>query len=324
MFTYEKGIQIAGLPLWLDSTRKVDTCVVSHAHMDHAKKHRQIICTEPTAKFLARRLGKSPTTILAYNAPYEFEDCRITLYPAGHILGSAQTLVEKDGCRLLYSGDFNTIPGRTVEPIEIPQADILIMESTFGRPYYRFPARRIVEQNLIDFVRRNLQQGNVPVVSGYTLGKSQEAMKILGDAGFKLSVHGSVAVLARVYEKFGIDFGDWQKFKRDEIEGKVLVIPRNAIQSRMVERLEKKQIVFLSGWAVSRKMKYRYGVDEALPLSDHCDYGGLLDYVRKVNPGKIYTTHGFADFPKYLRDLGFDASPLEEVKQVERRVESRE
>ncbi|MFQ5677769.1 MAG: MBL fold metallo-hydrolase, partial [bacterium] len=222
MFHYDKGIKINGAALWLDAERRVEFCCVSHAHLDHARKHDLVIATEQTVTFLKQRLGKSKTVTLRYEEPYEFDGCKITLFPAGHILGSAQTLVETNGARLLYSGDFNMDDNVAAEPIKIPQSDVLIMECTFGKPQYRFPPRKQTEKKLVEFVSETLKQHAVPVVIGYVLGKSQEAMKILGEAGFEMSVHGSIARLAETYERYGIQLGRWHRYHKDEIAGKVL------------------------------------------------------------------------------------------------------
>lgn len=316
MFEFHHGLKINGTSLWLDAHRVVDFCCVSHAHMDHARKHGRIIATPSTIRLFRQRVGKTETEALDFGRPYEFESCRLTLYPAGHILGSAQVLVEMDGLRLLYSGDFNLEAGATAEAIEVPESDLLIMECTFGKPMYRFPRRALVEERLLEFVRGTLAEGAVPVVAGYALGKAQEAMKILGDAGFEVGVHGSVAALAKIYEEFGVGFGRWEKYRKDRLEGKVLVVPPKALRTRMVARIPRKRMVFLSGWAVHRGTKYRYGVDEALPLSDHSDFGGLVEYVQRVNPKRIYTTHGPKDFATYLRKAGFHAEPLKASAQL--------
>lgn len=315
MFHYNKGIKINGSALWLDAQKAVDICCVSHGHLDHAKKHRKILATETTIRFFDTRVGKTSAVALQFGKAFEFDGFNVTLFPAGHILGSAQVLVEVDGLRLLYSGDFNLVNGATAEPIEIPQSDVLIMECTFGRPFYRFPDRRFVECQLLEFVEQCFRSGATPVVIGYALGKAQEAMKILGDAGHRMSVHGSVAQLANIYEQYGVCLGRWQKFKKDEIDGTVLIAPPKAVRTRMVKHLTNKKTCFLSGWALHPETKYRRGVDVALPLSDHADFDGLVEYARRVNPKKIYTTHGFEDFALYLRRVGFDAEPLRTVKQ---------
>ncbi|HEX9653872.1 MAG TPA: MBL fold metallo-hydrolase [bacterium] len=316
MFHFDKGIKLNGSSLWLDAQKSVDVCCVSHGHMDHAKKHRRILASPPTIQFFNTRIGKSNALPLEFKRALEFEGFKITLYPAGHIMGSSQILVEVDGCRLLYSGDFNLNNSATAEPIEIPQSDILIMECTYGQPFYRFPDRRLVEEQLLEFVEGTLHAGATPVVIGYALGKAQEAMKVLGDAGYPMSVHGSVARLARIYEQFGVRFGSWEKYKKDELDGKVLIIPPRAARTRMVKRLTQKRLVFLSGWALHPETKYRRGVDLALPLSDHSDFEGLVDYARRTGARKVYTTHGFTDFANHLRRLGLDAEPLRSQSQL--------
>ncbi len=316
MFHYHKGIKINGTALWLDAERAVEMCCVSHAHLDHAKKHRQILATDKTIQFFDLRVGKIHATRLEFKKPFAFDGGTITLFPAGHILGSAQILIEVDSFRLLYSGDFNIENSAAAEPIEIPQSDILIMECTFGRPFYRFPKRSLVVERLLDFVGQALKAGATPVVIGYALGKTQEAMKILGDAGFEMSVHGSVARLARIYETFGIQLGQWEKFNKQQLRGKVVIIPPRAIRTRALKNIPNKRTIFLSGWALHEQTKSRRGVDAALPLSDHADFDGLLEYARRVNPKRIYTTHGFDDFHRYLWKLGFDAQPLRTVNQL--------
>lgn len=317
MFFYEKGIRINSTALWLDAQKSVEFCCVSHAHLDHAKKHEFIIATDKTLSFLKQRIGHSKSVAVDFEEPYEFDGCKITLFPASHILGSAQILVEVDGFRLLYSGDFNLEKSVAAEAVKIPESDILIMECTFGKPFYRFPPRKDIEEKLIEFVDQAFKEKAVPVVIGYALGKSQEAMKILGDAGFEMSVHGSIARLAKTYEEFGIGLGKWQKYKKDEISGKVLVAPGSALKTRMLKRIPNKRTIFLSGWAMHPGTKNRYGVDEALPLSDHADFDGLLKYVEQVKPKKIYTTHGPKNFAFYLRQLGYNAKPLQPTRQLE-------
>ncbi len=316
MFDYHHGIKINGTHLWLDAKKVVDFCCISHGHMDHVFRHKKMIATPATLEFAHLRVGKTDSVALNYSQPYEIKDARITLYPAGHILGSAQVLVEMDGLRLLYSGDFNLDASPAAEAIEIPNCDILIMECTFGKPFYRFPPRHQVEEQLINWVQKTLRQDKVPVVVGYVLGKAQEAMKILGEAGFELSVHGSVKQFARIYEQFGIHFGHWEKFNAQNLEGKVVIVPPKVVRNRTLNKIAKKKTIFLTGWAVHPGLKYRYAVDEAIPLSDHADFYGLVEYVRRARPRKIYTTHGPVEFATHLRKLGFDAEPLQKTRQL--------
>lgn len=318
MFSYQHGIKLAGTSLWLDARRVVDDACVSHGHSDHIKRHRHIYATPATASFVRRRLGNIQITEVPFFQPFSIGDIKLKFIPAGHILGSAQILVENNGTRLLYSGDFNTVPNATAEPLAVETCDILIMESTFGNPQYRFPSRDKMIDQLCGFVQSCLQSGEIPLVFGYTLGKAQEAMKILADNGFRLCVHSSVLHLAEIYQQHGIDFGDVIKFNAHvDLEGRVIVLPPQARQSRAVERLQPNRSVFLSGWGIDQKARFRYGVDEVIPLSDHADFDGLLAYIEQTAPKTIYTTHGPRDYYLFLRGLGYDAHPLEIASQTE-------
>ncbi len=318
MFEYDKGILLSGTGLWLDATRSVPRCCVSHAHMDHARRHKHIIATPATVSLIRRRLGHIPATVANYHDPIETDGYRITLFPAGHILGSAQILVEGEKGRLLYSGDFNTELSSTAETIVYPSCDTLIMECTFGNPAYRFPPRQILAQQLCEVVAEKLSQGYIPCIYGYALGKAQEAMKILADHGFSLSVHGSIIHLAEVYERHGISFGEFQRLRPDTaVPGRVLILPPAARRQRIVKRLQKTFSIFLTGWGVKPEARFRYGVDKVLPLSDHADFDGLLAYIRRVSPARIYTTHGPKNYYLFLREQGYDAWPLEPSAQQE-------
>ncbi|MFQ5627620.1 MAG: MBL fold metallo-hydrolase [bacterium] len=318
MFTYQNGIKLNNQPLWLDATRIVENACVSHGHSDHIKKHRHIYATPATSSFVRRRLGRVKITEVEFGKPFSVGHAQITFLPAGHILGSAQIFVEKDGQSLLYTGDFNTQQSLTAEPVQIHECDTLIMECTFGYQKYRFPPRDELIGRLCDFAMKTLANGEIPLVFGYALGKAQEAMKILADSGFRLCAHGSILHLAEVYKKYGIDFGDVVKFNASNAaDNRVIVLPPQARKNRQVQRLERTRSVFLSGWGMDASARFRYGVDEVIPLSDHADFDGLLEYIRLVNPKKIYTTHGPKDYYIYLRSLGYDAYPLKQAKQEE-------
>ncbi len=319
MFEYDKGIRLHGSSLWLDAAKTVSHCCVSHAHMDHARRHKHIVATPATVSLIRRRLGQIPATIMPFGAPHVFGQVQVTLFPAGHILGSAQTLVENEaGERLLYSGDFNTEPCSTAESLAYPTCDTLIMECTFGNPAYRFPSRQILAQQLCELVAEKLAQDYIPCIYGYALGKAQEAMKILSDNGFTLSVHGSIIHLAQVYEKHGIDFGSYDRLRADTaVPGRVLILPPAARRQRVVKRLQKPFSIFLTGWGIKPEARFRYGVDTVLPLSDHADFDGLLQYIERVRPKRIYTTHGPKTYYQFLRQQGYDAHPLEPSAQQE-------
>ena len=316
MIEFENGIHIKDTGLWLDARRKADFCFVSHAHADHAVKHTEILVTKETARFFEHRLGKAKSNILEYNRPKRFKGVKVELFPSGHILGGAQILIEKGGTRIVYTGDFKLRKSLTAKKAEIKRCDILIMESTFGLPQYKFPHPREIQAQMTEFVEDAQAKGKIPIFLAYSLGKAQEAMKILSNRGFKLCVHGTIYNIAKIYEEFGVKFKNYQHYQAGNLEGRVLIAPPWVKRSRMIENIPRKRLAILTGWAMDPGAKDYYGVDETIPLSDHADFSELIQYVKKAQPEKIYTVHGFTEFVKFLREEGFDAEPLKESSKV--------
>ena len=319
MFSYdERGIKLTGSDLWLDAERKVEFSYISHAHADHIRNHKKILATPATARLFDLRAKKAEKIILDFLQPHEMDDFKIQLYPAGHILGSSMIYVEKDSQRLLYTGDFKMQQSWTAEKIHIPQTDILIMETTFGQPEYRFNNERehLVDQ-LTHFVDDSFRWGNTPVILAYALGKAQEAMKILGDLDYKIKVFKTAWEIGLVYREFGVNFKNCRLWEHNNLdENEVLIIPPHVRRYKAIVKIPRVRTVLLSGWA-KRKMPYfRYGADEAIALSDHADYDELLEFVQITNPRKVYCTHGMFEFPKYLRKLGVNAEPLRPESQI--------
>ena len=241
----------------------------------------------------------------------------ITLTPAGHIFGSAMSLLEAEGQSLLYTGDFKLKTGLSAEACKPLPADILVMETTYGRPQYVFPPSAAVLQAVIRFCREALDNEETPVLLGYSLGKSQEILCGLGQAGLPLMLHGSVFRLTQIYEQFGQCFPKYELYDSKNARGKVLLCPPNVSNSAMLRNLGKTRSAILTGWAVDPNCRYRYQCDAAFALSDHADYPDLIELVKQVQPKQVYTLHGFAaDFAETLRDLGFQATALSEDEQL--------
>jgi Cft2 family RNA processing exonuclease len=317
MIEFKNGIHIEGTGLWLDARRKTDFCFVSHAHADHAVKHAQILATKETARLFEHRYGEAKFKLLEYNRAKRLNGVKVELFPSGHVLGGAQILIEKAGTRIVYTGDFKLRKSLTAQKAQVKKCDILIMESTFGRPHYIFPPSSQVHAQMAEFAQENLTKGKVPVFLAYSLGKAQEAMKILSNRGFKLSVHGAIYNMARIYEEFGVRFKNYEHYEAGNLEGKVLIAPPSVRKSSMIERIPRKRIAVLTGWALDKGARYFNGVDEAIPLSDHADFSELLEYAKRAQPKKVYTVHGFAEFVEFLREKGFDAEPLKRTTRIE-------
>jgi len=316
---FERGVYLPSQNLWLDPWDSKPFAFVSHAHSDHIGQHDEIILSERTARLMRERLpGKRKEHILQFAESCRLRGFDITLLAAGHIFGSAQLFLSSDNETLLYTGDFKLRPGKSAEPLQWRQADTLIMETTFGRPRYQFPPTEHVIEQIVAFCREAIDDGAVPVLLGYSLGKAQEILCSLDGAGLTPMLHGSVFQMTRVYEQFGRSFCKYVRYKRDDVTGKVLICPPSASHSAMITNIPRKRVAMISGWAVEPNAIYRSQVDAAFPLSDHADYNDLLRYVDLVQPGRVLTLHGFAgEFARDLRDRGIEAWALSEENQIE-------
>ena len=316
---YERGVYLPNEDIWLDPWDAKPFAFVSHAHSDHIAPHDEIIVSERTARLMQARMpGERREHVLNFGEKQTIRGLDITLIPAGHIFGSAQFFLETKDGSLLYTGDFKLRPGRSAEPAEWRHAQTLIMETTFGLPRYRFPPTEQIVGQIVAFCRDALETDAVPVLLGYSLGKAQEILCALSEAGLKPMLHGSVHQMTRIYEQFGQSFCDYERYNANQVAGKVLICPPSTNRSRMLEKIKNKRVAMISGWAVDPNAIYRYQVDAAFPLSDHADYTDLLRYVELVQPERVLTLHGFAaEFARDLRERGIEAWALSEENQME-------
>ena len=316
---YERGVYLPDQDLWLDPWDAKRLAFVSHAHSDHIAPHKEIIVSERTARLMQARMpGDRHEHIVPFSQPAKVRGLEVMLLPAGHIFGSAQFFLETDEGTLLYTGDFKLRPGRSAEPAEWRQADTLIMETTYGLPRYRLPPTDEVVAQIVAFCRDALEENAVPVLLGYSLGKAQEILCSLAGAGLKPMLHGSVFRMTHIYEQFGQSCGDYVRYDASGVDGKVLICPPSANRSRMLEKIPRKRVAMISGWAVDPNARFRYQVDAAFPLSDHADYTDLARYVELVQPKRVLTLHGFAaEFARDLRDRGIEAWALSAENQLE-------
>jgi DNA ligase-1 len=316
---FDRGVYLPQQDLWLDAWDAKRFAFVSHAHSDHVAPHDEIILSDRTARLMHARLpGTRTEYVLPFGKRRTVQDLEIMLLPAGHIFGSAQLCLFTAGDTLLYTGDFKLRPGKSAEQAQWERADTLIMETTFGLPRYRFPPTEQIVSQVVTFCRETIDEGEVPVLLGYSLGKAQEILCSLDGAGLTPMLHGSVYQMTRIYEQFGQSFCKYVRYNANNVAGKVLICPPSANRSRMLEKIPRKRVAMVSGWAVDSNAVYRYQVDAAFPLSDHADYNDLVRYVDLVQPKRVLTLHGFAaEFARDLRDRGIEAWALTEENQME-------
>ncbi len=312
MFHWENGLKLTKADLAIDFRRRQPRAFISHAHADHMARHEYALCTPETSALYQFRLGRRLTLEMPYRKPIEWGGLRLTTYPAGHCLGSAMLLAEDDAAprgrqSLLYTGDFKLGPSATAEQAELPSADVMVLESTFGTPRYRLPPREEVLEQLFTLVRRTLADGATPVIVAYILGKAQEVTRLLADQGIPVLQHRKIFQVSRVYEACGTSLGRYALFEGRAEPGWAVVVPPG---TPPLEELRREVRIAVTGWAMDEGAKHRLRVDHALPLSDHADYDELFEAVARVAPRKIYCTHGPDTFVDRLREAGHDAHPL--------------
>lgn len=284
-----QGISIPELRIGLDTAMPVEgLTVVSHAHSDHMPKNRnmQVVCTAPTAAFLRERGFRGGLAELDFLRPMETDMARITLYPAGHILGSAMVHIESDQGSLLYTGDCRNPPSPVTEGFSHPETvDILVTEATFGLPLYKWASHQELSERIRRFATDALSDGEVPMYLAYTLGKTQEVLHALAPLGITTAVHPTAYPLCQIYEAYGMELGTYERYDADTISGKAVIMPQGSPAPRG------SRPAYVSGWAVLESRHARVPAGSLIPLSDHIDYFELLAWIGRMRPGRVLVTH---------------------------------
>ncbi len=312
--TWDRGISLVGHDFWLDPLTVRDLAFVSHAHTDHTRRHRNALMTAATHLLLTPERRPHASRLVALGETCRVGEATVVLHDAGHMLGSAQLLFEHEGSRLLYSGDLKLRHGGGQPDTPIPCADVVVIESTYGRPHFRFPDPDSVTEQIATWCARALSARATPVLLANAMGKAQEVMLALGPLGFRFALEERCVPFARAYELAGVSLPDWVPL--DEAPGdRVVVAPPAGKEA--IRALARYRTALVSGWAQDASFSRVFGADLAFPFSDHCDFDELLEVIRRSGADKVYTVHGFADdFAKHLRRRGVRAHALHATEQL--------
>jgi len=292
---------LGGHRVHLDPRRAVGLSFISHAHADHRPSSvaGTVVASKETSCLMGIEEVEAQETLRLS------DDMTLRTVPSGHILGSSQ-LVMENGTTVVYTGDLNVEGGFTTPPAEIPPCDVLIMECTFGSPFYSFPKREEVVKEMGDWIEDCFSRGETPVVMGYALGKAQELTRALS-GNFQVVAGGRVYENNKRYEALGVDLGAYFPMGDGD---RVIILPPGRKNLMALKGLKTRTAV-ATGWACHRGRASWYGADCAFPFSDHSDFEGLLQYVEKASPQVVYTHHGCAEeFSQELRQRGFYSEPL--------------
>lgn len=299
--------------------------VVTHAHADHMvgllqslRTCEKVLMTKATKDLID--VMKNPLFMmrgfvetLDYGKTLQYEEDRITFFPADHILGAAQVFIEDaDGTRIAFTGDFR------IDGTPVLEADVLVMEATYGSPSCKRSFNRDVKKLLISMVEEGLKRGAV-YVFGYH-GKLQEVMQILHDAGIKVPfvVPERVFHVSMICQKHGMHLG--RLMLSEEKEAKEL-LERNVPCIAFYHMNSGSKInrgvfrIYVSGWEFDEPCREIAKNEYVIALSDHSDFDGLMEYVRRSKPKFVVTdnfrvSHAETLAKEIRKNLGIPATAL--------------
>jgi putative mRNA 3-end processing factor len=318
-----KGLYCKAGGFYIDPVGKVDCAVITHGHADHARWGMDhYIATPETCDIMSVRLGHHIETMpLNYYTPHQFKDVQVTLIPAGHILGSAQVVVDDGTSRAIVTGDFKTDSDSTLDDIDYQQSDLLVMETTFALPIYHWPSIASVFDQIHAFWRQNQSDGYNTVLYAYSLGKAQRVLAGLDTRIGPMAVHGAVSKMNNIYAKYNRlttlppiltkeCLSNWG-------QPGLIIAPPGTIGSTWLKKIGQFREGYVSGWMTSIGQARRRNM-RGFVISDHADWQGLNHLVKQVAPKHVWTMHGSTDiFARYLNEQGIDATPLSQL-QLER------
>jgi putative mRNA 3-end processing factor len=292
---------------YVDPSRAVDRAVVSHGHADHARPgHGAVLATPETLAIMRARFGEDRAggslEPLPYGQSLTRNGVRITLAPAGHVLGSAQIVLEWQGSRIVISGDYKRRRDPTCARFEPVECDVFVTEATFALPVFRHPPDAHEIRRLLDSVA--LFPDRTHVVGAYALGKTQRIIALLREAGWDRPVylHGALERLCALYESLGIPLGELRPvpkgLKRGHppiLAGEIVIAPPSAEATPWARRLADPVTCAASGWMTVRQRAKLRGVELPLIISDHADWDELLETIEEVRAPDIWVTHGRDD-----------------------------
>ncbi|MFZ4120141.1 MAG: ligase-associated DNA damage response exonuclease [Caulobacterales bacterium] len=310
---------------YIDPVRAVDRALITHGHADHARPgHGAVLATAETLAIMAVRYGPSfagSTQALGYGSAVRLNEVSVSLVPAGHVLGSAQAVVQCGGMRIVVSGDYKRRPDPTCALFEPVACDVFISEATFALPVFTHPDDRQEIAKLLRSVAANPERTHI--VGAYGLGKAQRILALLREAGYWETVflHGAMEKLCALYGSFGVALGPVAtatlaekgagKAAKRSFAGRIVIAPPTTFGDKWSQRFPDPVDCFASGWMRVKQRAKQRGVELPLIISDHADWGELTDTALEIAPGELWITHGRDDALVHWAGLqGITARPL--------------
>jgi putative mRNA 3-end processing factor len=314
----DKDLHIRAIDAYIDPSVPRERAIITHGHADHARSgHGAVLATPDTIAIMKVRYGEDCAgqfQALPFGEPLRIDNITVTFFPAGHILGSAQVLVEQDGQRVVVTGDYKRLHDRTAQPYELVSCDLLVTEATFGLPVFQHPKPQVEIGRLLASVRKQPERAHL--IGSYALGKAQRVIALLRDAGYDAPIylHGAMIRLCALYEELGVKLGELRPatgVPKAELAGAIVVAPPSAIRDRWSRRFPDPVVCQASGWMSVKQRARQALVELPLVISDHCDWGELNQTVDDTGAQTVWVTHGREDALVYwCRQKGIEAEPL--------------
>jgi putative mRNA 3-end processing factor len=318
LFPRPAGLYCAPGDFYIDPMRQVDRALITHGHSDHARAgHGRVMATRETLAIMADRYGADfagEAQSARYGEAHTLGDARVRFAPAGHVLGSAQIVVEAGGRRIVVSGDYKRRRDPTCAPFEPIPCDVFISEATFALPVFRHPDDRGEIDKLLRSVAANPERTHL--VGAYSLGKAQRIIALLREAGWDkpIHLHGAMESLCALYERLGVKLGPLAPATadaNDDFAGAIVICPPSSANDAWSRRFADPVDCFASGWMRIRQRAKQRGVELPLIISDHADWSELTATVKEIAPGELWITHGRDDaLARWAKLEGITARPL--------------
>ncbi|HVY05420.1 MAG TPA: ligase-associated DNA damage response exonuclease [Burkholderiales bacterium] len=311
-----EGLYCAPGDFHVDPWRPVERAVITHAHADHARPgHHKYLAAAAGERVLRKRLGDIAVDFLRYGETVDINGVKVSLHPAGHVLGSAQVRIEYGGDVWVVSGDYKLESDDTCTPFEAVRCHTFVTESTFGLPVYRWATPRTIFDDIDAWWTANAAESRTSVLYGYAFGKAQRILAGV-DAGVgPIVCHGAVENLNEAYRGSGVHLPATMQANAasaNELKRALVLAPPSAQATPWLKRFGRYSDAFASGWMQLRGARRRRGVDRGFVLSDHADWPGLLRAVEETGAQRVIATHGYSSIlARWLQQRGLHASVFE-------------
>jgi putative mRNA 3-end processing factor len=318
------GLHCPAGNFYIDPWRPVARAVITHAHADHARPgSRAYMASRAGERVLRARMGDDAVIQTAeYGEVVEINGVRVSLHPAGHILGSAQVRVEYRGEVWVVSGDYKVGLDATCAPFAPVRCHTFITESTFGLPLYRWRPQAEIFDQINAWWRANQAVGKASLLFAYALGKAQRLLAGVDPSIGPIFTHGAVERLVAEYRASGVALPPTSYAavdRRADWSQALVIAPPSALGTPWMRRFGNLSTGFASGWMQVRGTRRRKAVDRGFTLSDHADWPGLLDTIAATGAERVWVTHGYsAVLARWLGEQGLDAAVVQTQFEGER------